>query len=69
MQRIGAAMLSGTLISAMLYPLDSLKRISQLNGGRAAIKLYKSDAELGLKVPKEIGSYGLYKGVIPFTVS
>lgn len=54
MQRVGVSMISGILISALLYPFDSLKRISQLNGGRAAQKLYKSDAEIGLKVPKTI---------------
>lgn len=49
MQRIGAAMLSGTLISALVYPFDTLKRISQMNGGRSASKLYKTDLELLLK--------------------
>ena len=33
MQRIGASMISGTLLALILYPLDTFKRNSQLNGG------------------------------------
>ena len=42
-------MLSGTLIAVLIYPLDTLKRIAQMNGGRTATKLYKSDLEIALK--------------------
>jgi len=33
MQRIGASLVSGMLLSCLLYPLDTFKRNSQLNGG------------------------------------
>lgn len=32
-QRLGAAFVSGTLLSCLLYPLDTFKRNAQLNGG------------------------------------
>jgi hypothetical protein len=33
-QRVGASFLSSMLISLLLYPLDTIKRCLQLNGGR-----------------------------------
>ena len=33
MQRIGASLISGMALSCILYPLDTFKRNSQLNGG------------------------------------
>lgn len=69
LQRVGISMLSGTLVSVLLYPLDTLKRISQLNGGRAALKLYKSDAEVASKAYKDFGARAMYRGVAPFAAS
>lgn len=40
-----------------------------MNGGRAALKLYKSDVEIAIKLSSEIGAVGLYRGIIPFTLS
>ena len=67
--RVGLSMVSGTLISVLIYPLDTLKRIAQLNGGRVATKLYKSDMEIAAKAMKEIGTRNLYRGVGPFAAS
>lgn len=61
-------MMAGTLISVVTYPLDTLKRIAQLNGSRAALKLYKTEGEL-LSKATEIGLRGLYRGVGPFCLS
>jgi hypothetical protein len=68
LQRVGVSMLSGTLISVLLYPLDTLKRLAQLNGGRAAMKLYASEALL-LAKQREMGFLSLYKGVGPYLTS
>lgn len=62
-------MLSGTLISVLIYPLDTLKRIAQMNGGRVGTKLYKSDLEIATKAMKDIGVKNLYRGVGPFVLS
>lgn len=61
-------MLSGTLISIVTYPIDTLKRIAQLNGGRAALKLYKSDVEIAMRA-RELGLSSMYRGIGPYTLS
>lgn len=69
LHRLGLSMLSGTLISVLIYPLDTLKRIAQMNGGRVGTKLYKSDLEIASKAMKDIGVKNLYRGLGPFVLS
>jgi hypothetical protein len=40
-QRVGASFASSILMSLLLYPLDTMKRCQQLNGGRGQLILYK----------------------------
>ena len=68
-QRIGTAMCSGLLISLLLYPLDTLKRSAQLEGGLGFKKLYSSQFEMAKTLPGELGVRGLYRGVPVFMLS
>jgi hypothetical protein len=51
MTRIGCSMLSGALISTLLYPLDTIKRCAQLNGARGNLNLYPTPLDTVLKIP------------------
>ena len=62
-------MISGTLISLLLYPLDTMKRAAQLDGGLGFKKLYSGPLQLVQQLPKDIGFTGLYRGASMFTLS
>jgi len=51
MTRIGSSMISGALISTLLYPLDTIKRCAQLNGGRGSLHLYPTPLDAITKIP------------------
>lgn len=52
-------MISGMLISLMLYPLDTAKRCMQVNGGRGFLQAYKSSFDCVTK----LGAAKMYRGV------
>lgn len=58
-QRVGAAMFSGLICGTLLYPFDTAKRCTQLNGGRGFNTLYKNSFECLAK----LGPRNLYRGV------
>ena len=69
-QRIGASMVSGLLLSCILYPFDTFKRCSQLNGGIGYRQAFNDPFECTQYVFKESkGNLGLYRGVSTFFVS
>lgn len=61
-QRIGTAFLSGMVVTMMLYPLDTIKRSMQTNGGRGFLTLYSSSFDCAKKLYSSNGFAGLYKG-------
>ena len=68
-QRVGASFVSSMLISLILYPLDTMKRCLQLNGGRGQHVLYRSAFEVFTKLPNQQGGVtALYRGVHLFFV-
>lgn len=62
MDRVGYSLLSGLLVSSLLYPFDTAKRSMQMNGGRGSLNSYKSSIECLFKLPKQIGLKGMYRG-------
>ena len=68
-QRVGASMVTGLLLSLLLYPLDTMKRTAQLSGAIGTRKMYWSSMELMKKLPSDIGLNGLYRGAPMFLVS
>ena len=62
-------MFSGMLMSLLLYPLDTMKRSAQLEGGLGFKKLYTSQFEMAKQMPGEVGLRGLYRGAPMFTIS
>jgi len=70
MQRMGASLISGTLLACILYPLDTFKRNSQLNGGIGYRLAFNDPYQCTQYVFKESkGNLGLYKGCSTFFVS
>ena len=62
-------MVTGLLLSLLLYPLDTMKRTAQLSGAIGTRKMYWSSMELMKKLPSDIGLNGLYRGAPMFLVS
>merc|ERR1712156_613528 len=70
MQRIGASMCSGLILGGILYPLDTFKRCSQLNGGIGYRQAFSDPFECTQYVFKESGgNMGLYRGCSTFIFS
>lgn len=61
-QRIGSAMISGSMITLLLYPLDTCKKINQVNGGRGFNNSYTGFMDVARKAPSQLGMAGLYRG-------
>ena len=69
-QRFGASVVSGLLLSTLLYPLDTFKRNAQLNGGIGYRQAFSDPFECTQYVFKENkGNLGLYRGCGTFAVS
>lgn len=69
-QRVGASLVSGMLLSCFLYPLDTFKRNSQLNGGIGYRKAFSNSYACTEYVFKESGgNLGLYRGCGTFFVA
>lgn len=68
MTKIGFSFLSSTLMSLLLYPLDTAKRIYQMNGARGCHIKYDSQVHFLKEMlsPKQIPT--LYRGVHIFAV-
>ena len=62
-------MVTGLLLSLLLYPLDTMKRTAQLSGAIGTRKMYWSSMELARKLPSDIGLSGLYRGAPMFLMS
>jgi hypothetical protein len=58
-QRIGTAMIAGLLCSLTLYPLDTAKRLMQLNGAKGFQKKYNNAIDCVFKNNVQT----LYRGV------
>lgn len=70
MQRVGASLLSGTMLACLLYPLDTFKRCAQLNGSIGYRQAFNNTYECTQYVFKQSkGNLGLYKGCSTFFVS
>lgn len=68
-QRVGASFLSSMLISLMLYPLDTMKRCLQLNGGRGQLVLYRGLGDAFSKFfTQQGGITAFYRGVHLFFI-
>ncbi|CDW80725.1 adp atp translocase 3 [Stylonychia lemnae] len=63
LQRLGPSMISSLLISMILYPMDTMKRCLQLNGGRGQLILYKGFGDATSKFLQSQGPAGLYRGI------
>ena len=68
-KRMGASVLTGILLSLLLYPLDTMKRTAQLSGAIGTKKLYFSSFELAKNLPSDLGLSGLYRGAPMFLIS
>jgi hypothetical protein len=63
-QRVGASFLSSMVISLLLYPLDTMKRCQQLNGGRGQLVLYRGILDGFQKLASQQGGLpAFYRGV------
>eukprot|EP00347_Sterkiella_histriomuscorum_P022625 403337776 len=69
MQRLGPSMISSLLISSIIFPLDTMKRCIQMNGGRGQLLLYKGVQDVMTKLPQQQGSASLYRGVHIFFIN
>jgi hypothetical protein len=59
---LGASMLSSTLVSLLIYPLDTLKKTAQTNGGRGFMGNFSSSWDVCTKLPGQLGLMGMYRG-------
>lgn len=55
-------MLSGLLVTLLLYPLDTIKRSLQVNGGRGFLSIYANSVDCANKMTKQSGILGFYRG-------
>ena len=68
-QRVGASFASSMLTSLLLYPLDTMKRCQQLNGGRGQLILYKGIGDGFSKLWSQQGGLSaFYRGVHLFFI-
>lgn len=68
-QRVGASLLSSISLSILLYPLDTVKRCMQLNGGRGQLMIYRGIAEGFSKLYSQQGGItAFYRGAHLFFV-
>ena len=62
-QKLGLSFAASTVISLLLYPLDTAKRCMQLNGARGHLNPYKTSIECLRSLVGTHGVVGLYRGV------
>lgn len=62
-QKLGLSFAASTIISLILYPLDTAKRCMQLNGARGHLNLYKSPVDCLRSLVSAHGVPSLYRGV------
>lgn len=67
-QRLGASFASSMAMSLLLYPLDTMKRCQQLNGGRGQLMLYRGLLDGFQKLHSQQGFGAFYRGVSLFFV-
>lgn len=60
--KLGPSVTTSLAISLLLYPLDTVKRCMQLNGGRGQLSNYKSYADCFKKLSASQGIAGFYRG-------
>lgn len=68
-RRMGTAVLSSLIMTTILYPLDTLKKTMQTNGGRGFHNSYSSNMEVMTRAPSVLGLRGLYRGCHLYFVS
>lgn len=61
-QRLGTSMVAGSLVTLLVYPLDTIKKTAQCSGGRGYMNTYNKLPELMVRLPQAIGLRGVYKG-------
>jgi len=61
-QRLGSSMVAGTLMTLIVYPLDTMKKTAQVNGGRGFLNNYSKLPELAVRLPQNLGLRGMYRG-------
>ena len=59
---IGAAVISSTMVSLVCYPLDTLKKTAQTNGGRGFFNNYANTLDILRRVPTQLGYGAMYRG-------
>ena len=57
-----AIMVAGTLMTLIVYPLDTMKKTAQVNGGRGFLNNYSKLPELAVRLPQNLGLRGMYRG-------
>lgn len=60
--KIGSALISGLLVTTLLYPLDTVKRSLQTNGGRGFLSIYSGSIDCAQKIAKQGGLKQFYRG-------
>ena len=69
MQRVGASLISGSILAVCLYPFDTFKRNAQLNGGLGYRQAFTDTGSCADYCFKELkGTSGLYRGASTFFV-
>jgi hypothetical protein len=68
-ERLGASFVSSMILSVFLYPLDTMRRCMQLNGGRGQLLLYKGIGDGFSKLYAQQGGISaFYRGVHLFLI-
>lgn len=62
MRRMGVSVLSSTLITLVVYPLDTMKRVAQVNGARGFFNSYLGSREIFDGIKSKYGTRGFYRG-------
>jgi hypothetical protein len=68
-QRLGTSMVAGSLVTLLVYPLDTIKKTAQLSGGRGYMNTYNKLPELMVRLPQHLGFKGMYRGWHLFLLS
>jgi len=62
---LGAGTIAGMTAQILTYPLDTIRRRMQLNGGHGLQKAYRSSFDCLKKIVMTEGVKGFYRGMIP----
>ncbi len=62
-------MISGIIVTLILYPLDTVKRTMQTNGGRGFKTSYLNSVDCLYKIHDHIGTAGLYRGSLLYLIT